>query len=382
MELHEANRILRSVKSALAADGVKLPPSFDTDGLMMLLGRLDCDKFLAPKIKHAKSVGPLSAAYKKLDTQIKFFRALESAKNGVQNPVSTVSLMLLHKYICGDLDEGAGKPRQTEYTENDSAHTAPMYISGSIKSILTKMNDTDSSPAISKEDFAGYLTHYMRELIILHPFENGSDFTIRIFIMLFCRIKGFSLFYYRTSPAAIKAAESAAFIADDATPLYKIFADCLSYERTVEKKQTAPKTRREITRDLTGLPPEGISPYEDKTATEDEALPPQPQKRRDVKPKQPRPKRPEKPQIKTDGGDAKHDKADGDLHKRAQEPRRSPAHAKQEHADKRPPARKRGETKSQTNEDVLKRAIKLQQKISKLNDQLTELMMSENNAKK
>ncbi|MDE7464489.1 MAG: hypothetical protein K2M48_05615, partial [Clostridiales bacterium] len=168
MELHEANRILRSVKAALAADGVKLPPSAETDGLMMLLGRVDGEKFLVPKIKHARAAAASSSTRKRAAAYLSFFRALMAHTNGIPDPATTVSFTMLNRTLFGDLEDAAGRTRQSEYIENGSAHTDAKYITGSIKSIVAKMNDIQSSPNISKQDFAGYLTHYMRELIILH----------------------------------------------------------------------------------------------------------------------------------------------------------------------------------------------------------------------
>ena len=171
MELHEANRILRSVKTALAADGVKLPPAAETDGLMMLLGRTDGEKFLAPKIRHARTQGNK----KRLGAYLAFYRALMAYVNGIPDPATTVSFAMLNRSLFGDVESGVGRMRQSEFIENGSAHTDPKYINGSIKSIITKMNELQSSPMIGKEDFAGYLTHYMRELIILHPFDCLLD---------------------------------------------------------------------------------------------------------------------------------------------------------------------------------------------------------------
>lgn len=310
MELHEANSILRSVKSALSADGIKLPPSADVDGLMMLLDRLNCDKFLAAKIKHARAVSPDSSAYKRAYWYIAFFRALQAVKNGIADPVTSVSFMLLHKNICGDIDAEAGKPRTTEMLTDGSAHTDAKYITGSIKSIVAKMNETASSPTISKEDFAGHLTHYMREFLILHPFERGSEFAVRIFMMVFCKIKGFSLNYHRSPASAIKTAESTAFSADDVTPLYKILVNCLSYERTaVQSAQArpAPQTRRESISNINiRRAAQKQKPADEYAATKTPRIPKQ------------------------------NNKVNAD--------------------------------------DILKRAIRLQQKISKLNEQLTELI--------
>lgn len=307
MELHEANRIVRSVKSALHADGAKLPQSAESDGLLMLLGKLDCDKYLAPKIKHARTLAPDSAAFIRAFCTIAFFRALEALKNGLPDPVTSASLMMLHKSVCGDLDPEAGKPRSTEYSADGCEHTDPKYIQGSLRSVIAKMNGIESSPAIGKEDFAGYITHYMRELVIMRPFERASDFTVRLFVTAFCKARGFSLCYYRTPAAEIRAAETAAFRYDDVTPMYKLFIKCLSYEHTTtEPQKSAPQTRRELGK-----------PRGEKRAA------------------------PQNAEV-------------NDIKAAAQ------SCAKERDDDK--PV------------DVLKRAIKLQQKITRLNEQLTELM--------
>jgi len=232
-------------------------------------------------------------------------------------------MLMLHKFICGDLDPEAGKPRSKQSIEDGCAHTDPKYIQGSLKAIIAKMNTVDAQPAVGKEDFAGYLTHYMRELVILRPFERGSDFTVRIFCMLFCRIKGFSLCYYRIPPPSVKAAESAAFTRDDVTPLYMMLTDCLSYEQHLPVKRTAPKTRRELSR-------------------------------------------------------AEADAADGE--KRAAAHDAHDTHDRGGEENSVPikitiPEGKNGAEDS----DKLKRAVKLQQKIIKLNEQLTKLMNSDTN---
>ncbi len=241
MELREANRILQSVRTALAADGIKIPQSAETDGLVMLLGRLDGEKYLAPKIKHAKSTQGTARA--RANSVILFFRALEAVRADSTDPVTYVSVLLLHKSVCGDLDGDAGKPRSTEMLTDGSAHTDPKYIAGSLKAIVAKMNEIEQSPAISKEDFAGYLSHYMREVVIMHPFTHYSEFVSRLFMIQFCKSKGFSLCYNRYPAAAIKAAEDEAFFTDDVTPLYKMFLDCLSYERNTVTPTQTPKTR-------------------------------------------------------------------------------------------------------------------------------------------
>lgn len=309
MELYEANKILRTVKTALATDGLKIPAAAETDGLMMLLGKLDAEKYLAPKIKHARASAKNSAAYAKLYNHIVFFRALQAAKHmAISDPVTSVSVMLLHKLLFGDFDDGAGKPRTKPSSTNGSAHTDPKYIPGSLKSIIAKMNEIASAPQTGKEDFAVYLSHYMRELIILHPFDCGSEFTVRMFMILFAKTKGFGLGYHRTTAATVKSAESAAFVADDVAPLYKMLLSCLMYETiTAEPVRKTVQTKREISQELI---------------------------------RQPRPERADQTKIAP------------------------AAHKKQPMSD----------------DEVLKRAVRLQQKIAKLNEQLTELITPQEDA--
>ena len=249
--MYEANRILRAVKVAISADGYKLPSSAETDGLLMLLGKLDMEKYLAPKIKHARAQDK-GASYDRLCKLIYFFRALKAVEKGLPDPATAVSMNMLHRSIAGDIHDDAGRLRTVDAETDGNAHTDPKYIPGSVKSIITKMNGIEPSPITAKDDFAGYLSHYMRELIILHPFEYCSEFTVRIFILMFCKMKGFSLGYHRTAPSVIKSAEQKAFTTDDVTPLFTMFVDCLSYDhKTVKDGETAaPRTRREAAKDL------------------------------------------------------------------------------------------------------------------------------------
>lgn len=300
MELYEANRILRTVRSAFAVDGYKPPSSAESDGLLLLLGRLDGEKYLLPKIKHTATLDRGSAAFDRNNKFIMFFRALQTVKNAVINdPVTAMTLMLLHKAVCGDFDPDAGKLRIADAHTDGNAHTDPKYIAGSMKSVFAKINETAGAPQTSKDEFAGYLSYYMREFIILHPFTRGSELTVRIFTMLLCKLKGFSLDYSRSTVSALKTAETAALAADDVAPLYKLFSECLSYDHKTSTS-SPPKTKREAARDLF-RPSRTVSDERPRTAT-----------------------------VK--------------------------------------------KQKQQSDDDVLKRAIRLQQKISRLNEQLNELI--------
>ena len=233
MEFREANRILQSVKYAMAADGVKLPSSAETNGIMRLLDKPGAVKARARSAASGQGARDLAV----------YYRALDAVKVGLPT-VTYASVMLLHKSLFCD-DDDAGKPRTKEAATGGSAHTDPKYIAGSLKAILTKMNDIAEAPTISKDDFASYLTHYMRELIILHPFERGSSLTLRLFMLMFCKRKGFSLSYNRVTPQSIRSVEETAFLTDDVTPLYKLFINCLSYERTTISPPKPTRSKRE-----------------------------------------------------------------------------------------------------------------------------------------
>ncbi len=152
MELFEANRILRTVKAAIAADGYKLPSSAETDGLMMLLGKLDAEKYLAPKIKHARAQDQASPSFDRAYKYVAFFRALQMSQTDLPNPVTAMSVMLLHKALFGDFDRNAGKLRTEDASTDGNAHTDPKYISGSLKSIIAKINEIDCAPSSARDD--------------------------------------------------------------------------------------------------------------------------------------------------------------------------------------------------------------------------------------
>ena len=252
MELREASKILQTVKSALAADGYKIPPAVETDGMLMLLNKVDCEKYLTSKIKQARSSVKNAAAFKRAYTPVLFFRALETLRDGIAN-VTTLSLTLINKNLCGDIFPDAGKLRENEKFTNGNEHTDPKYISGSLKSLIAKMNETTPAPETDKEDFASYLTHYMRELIIMHPFEHDSPLSIRLFASAFSRIKGFSLNYNKVPPPQIKSSENDAFFTDDVTPLYIMLSGCLTYDHLAPPKKHQ-RTKRETTENIERRP--------------------------------------------------------------------------------------------------------------------------------
>ena len=218
----------------------------------MLLNKVDCEKYLTSKIKQARSSVKNAAAFKRAYTPVLFFRALETLRDGIAN-VTTLSLTLINKNLCGDVFPDAGKLRENEKFTNGNEHTDPKYISGSLKSLIAKMNETTPAPETDKEDFASYLTHYMRELIIMHPFEHDSPLSIRLFASAFSRIKGFSLNYNKVPPPQIKSSENDAFFTDDVTPLYIMLSGCLTYDHLAPPKKQQ-RTKRETTENIERRP--------------------------------------------------------------------------------------------------------------------------------
>ncbi|MDE6028840.1 MAG: Fic family protein [Clostridiales bacterium] len=386
MELYEANRILRTVKSAISADGYKLPASAETDGLLMLLGRLDIEKHLAPKIKHAKAQAkqPKSAAaYARSCKLIYFFRALQAATELLSDPVTVQSMTALHKAITGDVNDDAGKLRTTDAATDGNAHTDPKYISGSVKSIIAQMNDIPAAPATAKEDFAGYLSHYMRELIILHPFESCSEFTVRIFIFTFCRLKGFALAYHRATHQALKAAEQTAFTTDDVAELYSVFTECLTYDhkKSESDKPFTPRTRREVAKDL-------HHPARKKDGAQDDKQKAEKKKTKSKSKAKAKAKAIAEAQIENtaNADDEQTQRQNAEPTPNEEIPNevvKNDDEAGKKEAVKKEVAKKNKEAikkekdaakKEAANDDVIKRAVRLQQKISKLNEQLTELI--------
>lgn len=312
MELYEANKILRNAKSIFASLSIKIPPQLETDGLLILLDKLDPESYLRSRRDKYRAKDFSSA---KLSVFPLFVRTLQIL-TGRETTFTSVTLSLMHKRLCGDIDRTAGVFRNRSLSTNGCEHADYRYIGGSLKSITAKMNEAESSPQLSKEDFATLLTHYMRELIILCPFEKYNILFVDVFCVVFAKAKGFSLSFYKESPLAVKSAQDSAFYTDDVTPLYKSLITCLSYE-TKTVAQYA-KTRRE----LNAVTPTDVKKTKPKTHTK-------------------------LPAVKTDDS--------------VSEPVREVSATVHEPTKSAP-------------DDVLRRVVKLQQKIAKLNEQLNELI--------
>lgn len=246
MEFPEANRILRNVKAIFQVDGYKLPPALETDGIMVLLGKTDAERYLKPKCDRIRDSA--DAVKSRLTIYPLFIRALQlTSELSMQFALGTVTLSLIHKRLCGDFLQNGGALRTTNISSGDNAHADYKLIYGSLKSMLSKMSEIESSPKIAKDDFLGYITNYMREFIILCPFENYSSLVMRIFFSRFCENKGFALCYYKNVARIIHDAEDNAFVTDNVADLYQALLPCVTYRwRTSAEREIIPRSRREI----------------------------------------------------------------------------------------------------------------------------------------
>ncbi|WP_251617283.1 hypothetical protein [Pumilibacter muris] len=138
---------------------------------------------------------------------------------------------------CGELRTG-------ELVMTGGSCADPKLLRGSLKNVLTKLQQMQSAPAVNKADFAAQLCCYMRELIILSPFSYGNGTARRAFVQNFCSSRGFSLNYAAIGKAELIAAESEAFATDDPQPLFSALIKCLNYAQDETQNSTARKPSR------------------------------------------------------------------------------------------------------------------------------------------
>lgn len=256
MELALANKILRNTKSSMLMDGYKVTPNLETDGLMILLGKINPVTYLNAKIEKYKTkseqnksnkLGLNASELSSLAPIIIFVRLLQLTKLDSIEIYDNMLLQKLHKKIFSDIFYDAGVFRKTNDVEGDENHPNFKYVSGSLKTILSRLNQIEQSPILSKSDFAMQLTHYTQEINILSPFSYGNGIVRRLFFQLFSNSKGFSLDYYKVTYRSFIEAQKIAYSTDDILQLYNCLNSCTTYYNKTIKKPLKKTDKKKVT---------------------------------------------------------------------------------------------------------------------------------------
>lgn len=123
----------------------------------------------------------------------------------------------------------AGKLRTKDAVVDGSSFADKSLIPGSLKRLLSKMEDLPRTPDGSKEDFAAKLTHYFFELFILCPFACGSFITQAVFLSKAAFDHGYWLNYEKCGGKALSSAAKTAFLTDEKSELFLCLSNAISY---------------------------------------------------------------------------------------------------------------------------------------------------------
>lgn len=278
MLVHEAKSIAFGAAANIEVDYTAPGKALTAAAITYLCGKSDKASFVK---KCAKN--PLYA-------RLVFFHEKALSDYGSE------SFTAVHKSLFPD--ENGGEIRTDELTLTGGSCADPKILRGSLKNVLTKLQQIPSAPEINKADFATQLCCYVRELIILSPFASGNGVVRRAFIQSFCHNRGFTLNYSLGNKDEITAAETEAFASDAPQPLFLLLVKCLGYlqeENDAPARVARPRHRTEL--------PERKQPHKPETeqkkaeAVTAKKAPESVQQPKKAKERIPQPKKPAKDEL-------------------------------------------------------------------------------------
>ncbi len=238
MQVYEAKNLAMSVAVSLSVDGIATEKKQITAAIAYLCGKSDKQAFIKKCVKK-----PLYA------------RAVLLAESNLSD-FGVEKLCAAHKALF-EPRTGSGEFRDGELMLTGGSCADPKLLRGSLKNVLSKLQEIQGAPAASKADFAAQLCCYIRELIILSPFAFGNGIVRRTFIQAFCRNRGFLLTYAASNKKEIAAAETVAFATDDPQPLFSLFMKTLNYRQ--EEAAATKSARLSAQRAVHALPARNTS---------------------------------------------------------------------------------------------------------------------------
>lgn len=231
MQIYEAKSKALSAAVNLSVDGISTEKKHISAAIAYLMGKTDKTAFFK---KCAKN--PLYA---------RLIALPEKSYSDIGNE----TFCALHKFLF-EPRENSGEIRNGELMMQGGSCTDPKLLRGSLKNVLSKLQQMQSAPEISKTDFAAQLCCYVRELIILSPFSYGNGIVRRAFVQAFCFKHGFTLTYAAANKKEISSAETAAFASDEAQPLFSLYIKILSYTQEENSADKRKKLSKRLTREL------------------------------------------------------------------------------------------------------------------------------------
>ncbi len=217
----QADILIKNASAVLAAVNIQPSPKAKKDAAAAYIEKRDFKNF----------------AKKGNESNRLFFRVL-TALTKPCDVFDTQSLIKLHAFLFDGIKPEAGKLRTAELSYDGAGFADSSLIAGSLKRLLSKMNEILATSSPSKEDFALKLTYFFSEMFLLCPFRFGSLVTQAVFFQHFALSRGFDINYDACGGLRLAEAAKVAFITDEPSELYLCLNDAISRVATASTGET------------------------------------------------------------------------------------------------------------------------------------------------
>ena len=130
---------------------------------------------------------------KTAEEEITLIKQMELLKNSLKGNFTKSHLMNIHKFIFEDIYPFAGKIRREKISKADTMFYPPELIDRELDKLFTKIKEDKMLKEASGEKFFDNMAYIMAELNIIHPFREGNGRTIREFVRLMAKHRGYNL---------------------------------------------------------------------------------------------------------------------------------------------------------------------------------------------
>lgn len=101
--------------------------------------------------------------------------------------------MNIHKFIFEDIYQFAGKIRREQISKADTLFYPPDLIDRELNRVFSKIKEQNMLKKSNEEKDFDDLAYVMAELNIIHPFREGNGRTVREFVRVMAKRKGYDL---------------------------------------------------------------------------------------------------------------------------------------------------------------------------------------------
>lgn len=126
-----------------------------------------------------------------IETDITLNRISELSVKPIKGRFTLSHLSNIHKYIFGDIYPFAGKTRDENLVKGDTRFCSCEYIKECFDVMYNSLKEENYLKGLNVDEFCYRLAYYMSEINMIHPFREGNGRTIREYIRILAKTRGF-----------------------------------------------------------------------------------------------------------------------------------------------------------------------------------------------